>query len=138
MLQTDYMHHVPGRLRIRSRRLCGFAKSRNVVLRELRALEGVRDCLLNVKAGCVTVFYDTETTSVDPILKLLKERKVLESPALANNRVKTVSKTTKMGSKNTANAKVLNLTSMVSKAALSVLINKGVSLSISSLLGARV
>ncbi len=138
MSQTDYLHHVPGRLRIRSRRLCGFAKSRNSVLRDLRALDGVRDCCLNIKAGCVTVFYDAEMISVDPILILLKQRKILESSVLIHNRVKTVSKTTKIDNKNATSTGALNLGSMVGKAALNVLINKGVSLSISSLLGARV
>lgn len=129
MTKAIHLHHVPGRLRIRSRSLCGISKSTNLVLRKLRALKGVQDCRLNSKAACVTVYYDIEVISVDTILNLLKEQGFANSGSSGIRKVGLpVSDPVKSG----------NLTSLVGKTALNVLINKGVSYSISSLLGARI
>lgn len=129
MHQTDRIHHVPGRLRIRSRTLCGFARSRNTVLRKLQALEGVRNCRLNQKAGCVTVFYNAQSVSPDHIFQLLKDHHILQSsPEISNS--------TRFAPKH--QVKTAMLTTMVGKMALNVLINKGVNYSLSSLFGSTI
>lgn len=129
MTKAVCLHHVPGRLRIRSRSLCGISKATNLVLRKLRALKGVQDCRLNPKAACVTVYYDMEVISVDTILNLLKDQGLADSGSSGIRTAETpVSNPIKSD----------NLTSLVGKTALNVLINKGVSYSISSLLGARI
>jgi hypothetical protein len=54
---SHYVHHVPGRLRVRSRAFqCNPAKARGVA-QELRTMEGVHDVRYNERIGSLTVQY---------------------------------------------------------------------------------
>jgi hypothetical protein len=123
---TDYMHHVPGRLRVRSRALRCTSPERNTTLRELRRLRGVRSLRLNPKAGSVTVFYDTGETDAQQILDFIDASCLRTRPAVPV-------RASSSGEQNGA-----PLFGDIGRMALGVLVNKGVSYSLSSLLGARV
>lgn len=123
---TEYLHHVPGRLRLRSRILRSDSPARRRLLRELGASEGIRNVRLNAKAASVTVIYDKELISVDAILEQLRaydgwarlDRRPPATPAHGD-------------------AVARQLPAMVGKAALNLLVNKGVSASLATLLGTR-
>jgi copper chaperone CopZ len=119
---TNYLHHVPGRLRVRSKVFRCNSVSRNMALRKLRALDGVSTVRLNSKAGSVTVCYDTEKTGPKKILDLLNACECIQAaPVITQHRPKE-----------------RNITNEIGKMALGALVSKGVSYSISSLLGAHV
>lgn len=125
---TDYLHHVPGRLRVRSRALRCASAERNTTLRELRRLQGVRSLRWNPKAGSVTVFYDTGATDAQRILDFL-EASCLRVKAVEPVRVPAAAASARRGG--------APLVGEIGRLALGVLVNKGVSYSLSSLLGAR-
>lgn len=125
---TDYVHHVPGRLRVRSKVFRCDSASRASALRKLRAADGVRTVRLNPKAGSVTVCYDTAATGPKQILDFLAaECLAAPQPSVA------VTSTRERPAKPAG-----NLGAEIGRMALSVLVNKGVSYSLSSLLGARI
>ena len=124
----DYLHHVPGRLRIRSRAFRADPVLRGAMLRKLRALEGVRSVRLNEKAASVTVSYDVGSTGPEAIVDFVRIEYLQSTPRAA-------------GAFRAGKAPDIlpeALTAEISKVALSMLINKGVSYSLSSLLGARI
>ena len=125
---TDYLHHVPGRLRIRSRTLRGDTASRNAALRKLRALSGVRSVRHNAKAGSVTVCYDIRVADPDGILELIDNEclrfRSVRRPAVSRHKPAT----TKSGS---------GLTAEIGRMALGALVSRSVGYSISSLFGVR-
>ena len=97
------------------------------MLRELRSLEGVRAVRLNAKAASVTVSYDIHETGSEQILEFLEAELMRLAPR--RSRIgRTARKPATRGNR---------LTAEIGKMALSVLVNKSVSYSISSLLGAR-
>ena len=121
---TDYLHHVPGRLRLRSKILRCDSTTRNMALRKLRALEGVSSVRLNHKAGSVTVSYDADVTDSQEILGLLERHNCLKASAPAiKNRAVTKSRPAKK--------REWNLTREVGKIAFNVVVSRGVT----SLLG---
>lgn len=123
---TDYLHHVPGRLRVRSRALRCTSLEHNAVLRELKRLQGVRSLRWNSKAGSVTVFYDIDETEARTIVDFLEAScgAVKGEPATRE--------------RTTGHRQSRPLLGEIGRMALGVLVNKGVSYSLSSLLGARV
>jgi hypothetical protein len=126
---TDYLHHVPGRLRVRSKALRCDSSARSGVLRRLRGLEGVRTVRLNAKAASLTVHYDVETTDPKHILEFLDAECLrANAPRAARAAAGPRGPRARPGA----------LTAEIGRMALSVLVNKGVSYSLSSLLGARV
>ncbi len=126
---SDYLHHVPGRLRFRSKALRCNTPARGQLLRKLSGLDGVRSVRLNPKAACVTVSYDTEVIDAEGLLALLKaevQRLPTARPLPAESRVARPVKPPPG-----------KLTAEIGRMALSVLVNKGVSYSLTSLLGVR-
>ena len=124
---TDYMHHVPGRLRIRARTFRCASTQRSQALRRLRSQSGVRDVRLNQKAGSVTLHYDPEVTSARTLLAFIHAECLETAPA------RPATATIKRRSAPAPRP----LAAEIGRMALSVLVNKGVSYSLSSLLGAR-
>jgi hypothetical protein len=75
-----YVHHVPGRLRVRSRclkrdRMAGLAACDAV-----RLIEGVTEAVTNPATGSVTVRYEQRRTSVGTIWQVLHREGVVASP----------------------------------------------------------
>lgn len=128
---ADYIHHVPGRLRIRSKMFRQASSIRNQALRELRVLSGVTGVRLNEKAASVTISYDQSETEHDSIIELLEvhncvdngvaTRPVVASPSVAVAKAK-------------ADKAEWNLSREVGRIALNALVSKGVSYSLSSIL----
>lgn len=120
---TQYLHHVPGRLRARAGIfLCDTEQRRNL-LRRLQETNGVRLVCLNGKAGSVTVHYDVEKTALDSLLQVLEFQRVevrAPSPVPRRSPLKGA------------------LVGMVGKMALNMLVSKGINYSLSSLLRTRI
>ncbi|MEQ8602104.1 MAG: hypothetical protein RIB45_02205 [Marivibrio sp.] len=133
---TDYHHHVPGRLRVRRAGFRHEGAARRFVLRRLRALHGVRDVRLNPKAASVTVAYDAEQTDAAHILAFI-DREFALKPAPAGPGAAPVPAVRRARPRRAPALGADPLIGQIGKMALSVLVNKGVSYSISSLLGAR-
>jgi len=129
---TDYLHHVPGRLRVRARSLRCNSAARATTLRKLQAQEGIRSVRLNPKAGSVTVFYDVEVTDAAKILDFMQAESLRATRAQAVP-VHAASKRPRPASR-PGNP----LAAEIGRMALGVLVNKGVSFSLASLLGARI
>lgn len=129
---TEYLHHIPGRLRIRSKVFRCQTPSRGSALRKLRAMDGVTGVRLNEKAGSVTVSYDTELTGPQHIMGLLKRCECMKPS-------KAPAKSTRHKSRRkqaTADSG-FDFTREVSKIAFNVVVSRGVSYSLGALLGAR-
>jgi hypothetical protein len=73
---TDYLHYVPGRLRVRFKVFRAETPYRGMALRKLRGLEGVSSVRLNQKADSVTVCYDKVVTGPDQVMELIEKCKV--------------------------------------------------------------
>jgi len=130
---TDYLHHVPGRLRVRTRSLRCDHAARGKMLRKLQAKEGIRSVRLNAKAASVTVFYDVEATDAQQILDFL------HTECLRASEARSVPLAAARSRANPQPAYVRNpLAAEIGRMALGVLVNKGVTFSLASLLGARI
>ena len=71
MTAIKYIHHTPGRLRVKGRHFnCHGARARKAVA-ELQALPGVERVQLNAHAGSLTVQYDPEMCSQGELLAVL-------------------------------------------------------------------
>lgn len=71
-MMNSYIHHVPGRLRVRVPAAKGNSFRASRIARELVALEGVTCAEANPLTGSVLVWYDTEMTDGSACLALLK------------------------------------------------------------------
>ena len=124
---NEYLHHVPGRVRIRARLFRSESRERSQTLRRLRALPSVRSLRLNEKAGSVTVFYDTcETTGAELLQMLQRECPQASLPLAPASRSQTPLATEHRP-----------ISAEIGKVALNMLVNKGVSYSLSTLLRTR-
>jgi copper chaperone CopZ len=70
---SHYIHHVPGRLRIRSSSFRCDPVSARIAEGELSATEGVREVRVNPRAGSITVHYDTVHLTQAQILERLEQ-----------------------------------------------------------------
>ncbi len=120
---NEYLHHVPGRMRIRTRVFRSESHERSQALRRLRAIPGVRSLRLNEKAASVTLYYDTAATSGQVLLDTLQQ----ECPQAT---VPPVAPQPQRPPRVTSRP----IAAEIGKMALGVLINKGVSYSLASLL----
>jgi len=55
---SQYIHHVPGRIRVRSRAFRCRSEKARIAERRLSTLTGVREVRVNPHAGSITVHYD--------------------------------------------------------------------------------
>ncbi len=124
---TDYLHHVPGRLRVRSKTLRCETASCGTTLRKLRALTGVRSVRHNAKAGSITVCYDSRVADPDAILN------VINTECLQSRPVRPVVSHNKQATSKSSG----KLTAEIGRMALGALVSRSVGYSISSLFGVR-
>lgn len=141
---AEYLHHVPGRLRVRSRVFRTDSPGRRAALRELGRNPGIHSVRLNAKAGSVTVVYDRNTLNMDSIVEHLKAYDCWAVPASPTASARPAPPQAAAAGPgiptavSTAASSALQvLPAMVGKAALTLLVNKGVSASLSSLLRTR-
>lgn len=70
---SHYLHHVPGRLRLRSKHFrCNPAKAR-LLESQLQAIDGVLDVRYNVRNASLTVQYDPDTGASRHVVDTLTE-----------------------------------------------------------------
>ena len=68
---THYIHHVPGRLRVKTP-VVKRNEARAAAVRELlSAQQGLLRCDVNVITGSIVVSYDTDVTSAEAIMEAL-------------------------------------------------------------------
>jgi hypothetical protein len=82
---TLYVHHVPGRLRVRARYLKGDETAGLGICEALRLIEGVTKAVNNPSTGSVTVSYEPRKTAIGTIWQVLYREGVVTTqyPAIA-------------------------------------------------------
>lgn len=68
----QYVHHVPGRLRVKCPTLKGNANRAEAVAQLIRAEDGIKSCEVNPVTGSVLACYDEAAISAYRVLDLLK------------------------------------------------------------------
>lgn len=123
---TEYLHHVPGRLRIRSKLFRSNTPERGTTLRQFRKLDGVLTTRLNHKSGSVVVCYEPSQIGPQEIMKKFDD--CCEGLEL----------TAKKPKKKISNQPPVawdHISKEVKKVAINMLISRGVGHSISAILG---
>ncbi|MBN1106158.1 MAG: cation transporter [Deltaproteobacteria bacterium] len=80
-----YVHHVPGRLRVRIPPIKSRPKMAKKIQSFLSGLEGVEDIAFNHVTGSVVINYDPDAMESDDILDALKEEGYLNDSRLPKN-----------------------------------------------------
>lgn len=71
---AHYIHHVPGRLRLRTPRLKRDAQRAAAAEALVQTIEGVTEVRANSVTGSLTVAYQRDVVSADAILEALAQR----------------------------------------------------------------
>jgi hypothetical protein len=83
---TCYVHHVPGRLRVRTPMVKNNRAGAEEVERLLLAAMGVEKVVINLTTGSCLVSYDPSTTTRDDIISLLSVKGYFDrSGAITND-----------------------------------------------------
>lgn len=69
-----YVHHVPGRLRVRCKSLRGNPEKLEAIAEVVDEMAGVRGVLVNRKAGSITIMYDNDSVDASALLRLLDDQ----------------------------------------------------------------
>lgn len=70
---SQYIHHIPGRIRVRSKAFrCQGERARNAQA-QLMGMDGVRDVQINPRASSIVVQYDPERLSRVELFATLEE-----------------------------------------------------------------
>lgn len=120
----QYVHHVPGRLRVKCPLLKGNAPSAEAVRQLLSAEEGIGSCEVNLVTGSVLVRYDESTTNAYRVLDLLKRGGYIGPGVTLHSQDHSLEET------------VSGMGKMVSKAVMGVLVERMVERSAVALVGA--
>jgi hypothetical protein len=116
-----YIHHVTGRLRVKSPVIKKNSHRAETDLQELfGAMPGIRSTEINKGAGCVIIYYDPEHITPSHILDALKEAGYLAHPELPQLLLHRAHAATKAGD-------------LFGKAVFNVFVNKALERSIASL-----
>ena len=83
---NDYLHHVPGRLRVRSDRLRRNQKAASEIRVFLGALDGIVDFSHNPVTGSVTVLYDRANFDPAAFMLWLRDRSYIGVEPSLNTR----------------------------------------------------
>jgi len=78
---SHYLHHVPGRLRIRTKAFRCSPGQTYALSKELAALNGVEAVRYNERNGSLTINYDPAAQSARQILEMLSEAGCLTASA---------------------------------------------------------
>jgi hypothetical protein len=69
----NYVHAVPGRLRVKNPLLKGNPSRGQEVQALLENCDGIESCTVNPVTGSVVVYYDCDSLQTDQILQILKK-----------------------------------------------------------------
>ncbi|MGF1614628.1 MAG: HMA2 domain-containing protein [Gammaproteobacteria bacterium] len=79
-----YIHHVPGRLRVRSPKLkCSAARARQLIV-ALESLPGVQSVTQNQRACSMVILYAPSEIDVESLLSVLRQSGCLEADQTAD------------------------------------------------------
>ncbi len=81
---TEYIHHIPGRLRVRVTCLRGNEEKTRAITNRLGSVAGVRSAVVNPLTGSVTLHYDTFQTNSSVLLEFLKAEIGVDAQIPAN------------------------------------------------------
>lgn len=82
MTAIKYMHHTPGRLRLKGEHFhCHGERARQAVA-ALRAMKGVEGVQLNAHAGSLTIHYDHDETNQATLLAALEQAGCLHAASV--------------------------------------------------------
>lgn len=70
---SQYIHHVPGRIRVRSKAFRCYGERANNAQAKLMAMEGVRAVQVNQRASSIVVQYDPELLSRVELFSALED-----------------------------------------------------------------
>lgn len=73
-MNDSYVHHVPGRLRVRTAAVKGSEEKAASVTTLLQSASGVSSVAANPVTGSVTIHYDQQVTDHVRLMELLNER----------------------------------------------------------------
>lgn len=79
----SYVHHVRGRLRVRSRHLKGDRIAAQAICDALRSIEGVTEAVANPSTGSITVRYEHRRVAMATIWQVLHQEGVVASASPA-------------------------------------------------------
>ncbi|QTR49288.1 heavy-metal-associated domain-containing protein [Candidatus Thiothrix anitrata] len=85
MTAIDYMHHTPGRLRLKGRHFnCHGVTARRAVT-ALEATPGVETVKFNKHAGSLTVHYDPQRLTHEELINTLEIAGCIRTPAVSRH-----------------------------------------------------
>jgi copper chaperone CopZ len=70
---SQYIHHIPGRIRVRSKAFRCHGERARTAQAQLMAMDGVRDVQINPRASSIVVQYDPERLSRAELFATLEE-----------------------------------------------------------------
>ncbi len=68
-----YLHHVPGRLRVRTPQIKGNEKKALDAQSLLKAIQGIQSTVTNTVTGSIIVHYDPKTVDAEAITSILTQ-----------------------------------------------------------------
>lgn len=81
-----YIHHIPGRLRVKTHLIKRNRNTAEEVQKKLGQVNGINSVLVNTITGSITISYDTDTLSSQRILDILKQMGYFDaSKAITND-----------------------------------------------------
>jgi hypothetical protein len=83
---TQYIHHVPGRLRVKTLYLKRNETKAAEVCRFLAGIAGVVACDVNTLTGSIVISYDTSLTSAEMLLGWLADQGYVTQAARSGNK----------------------------------------------------
>jgi copper chaperone CopZ len=78
-VMSHYIHHVPGRIRVRTKAFRCRSEKAQAAERQLKAMAGVRQVRVNPHAGSITVHYDTAALEQSDLLTALEQLGCLQA-----------------------------------------------------------
>lgn len=70
---SQYIHHVPGRIRVRSKAFRCHGERARTAQAQLMAMDGIREVQINQRASSIVVQYDPERLSRAQLFSALEE-----------------------------------------------------------------
>lgn len=90
---SQYIHHVPGRIRVRSQALRCRGEKALAAQRRLTGMAGVRSIRINPRIGSITVHYDAELLRRADLLATLEEIGCLSASSRSDVGMRKVAET---------------------------------------------
>jgi hypothetical protein len=83
-LRWEYMHHIPGRLRLRALTLRKNGNRADAIEQMVKAIEGVSAAAVNLTTGSLVIIYDPSDLAPKEILCVLRRHGLIALPMRRN------------------------------------------------------